>query len=61
MVAVDTIVQALDNKLCSCVAFLDLGKAFDSLDHHILLQRLGDWGWDFVVYKLATYLIVFSV
>ena len=45
MVAIDTIAQALDNKICPCVAFLDLQKAFfDSLDHNILLQRLNTLG-----------------
>ena len=34
--------HALDDKksIASCVAFLDLQKTFDSLDHKILLQRL---------------------
>ena len=44
MVAVDSIVQAIDCKLSVCVAFLDLRKAFDSLDHHMLLQRLNCLG-----------------
>ena len=60
MVATDTIVQALDNKLCSCVAFLDLQKAFDSLDHSILLQRLSTLGLKFYGFK-AICLIVSSV
>ena len=34
----DTVVQAIDNKNVTCAAFLDLRKAFDSLDHVILLQ-----------------------
>ena len=44
LVAVDCITQALDQSLTTCVAFLDLRKAFDSLDHHILLLRLHGLG-----------------
>ena len=40
MVAVDSVAQAIDHNMSVCVAFLDLRKAFDSLDHHILLKRL---------------------
>jgi len=42
--ATDTIVQAIDAGKCVCAAFLDLHKAFDSLDHHLLLDRLHDLG-----------------
>ena len=42
LVAVDRIVYLLDKGEAVCTAFLDLRKAFDSLDHHILLQRLYD-------------------
>jgi len=31
------IAQAIDCKLFVCVAFLDLHKVFDSLDHYMLL------------------------
>ena len=37
LVASDTIAQALDSGKSSCFAFLDLRKAFDSLDHILLL------------------------
>ena len=40
LVASDAIAQALDSGKSSCIAFLDLRKAFDSLDHVLLLQRL---------------------
>ena len=42
--AVDSIIQELDKKHIVCCAFLDLRKAFDSLDHVILLQRLAALG-----------------
>ena len=42
--AVDTITQALDAGNSVCAAFLDLRKAFDSLDHHVLLHRLLNLG-----------------
>ena len=41
--AVDYIVNCLDDKQIVCAAFLDLCKAFDSLDHCLLLHRLQDW------------------
>jgi len=47
MVAVDSVAQAIDYNMSVCVAFLDLRKAFDSMDHHILLKRLNLLG----VYK----------
>ena len=38
MLAVNLIVNSLDIGKSVCAAFLDLKKAFDSLDHCILLQ-----------------------
>ena len=43
-VAVDTIVTYLDKGDAVCAAFLDLRKAFDSLDHCTLLCRLSGLG-----------------
>jgi len=40
----DHIVHTLDHNKVVCSAFLDLRKAFDSLDHGLLLQRLNCMG-----------------
>ena len=40
----DTIVNALDHRQIVCAVFLDLRKAFDSLDHVMLLERLSTMG-----------------
>ena len=40
LVASETIAQALDSGKSSCISFLHLRKAFNSLDHVLLLQRL---------------------
>ena len=42
--ATDMIVQAIDAGKYVCATFLDLRKAFDSLDHHLLLERLFELG-----------------
>ena len=55
MVTVDTIVNTLDKKLVTCVAFLDLHKALDSLDHVILLQHLIKLGVCTIVVTISCY------
>jgi len=42
--AVDTILQVVDHGDYICAAFLDLRKAFDSLDHHLLSEHLSGLG-----------------
>lgn len=44
LVAVDTVVTCLDKRDVVCAAFLDIRKAFDSLDHCTLFHRLSDLG-----------------
>jgi len=40
LVVVDFIVQCLDDDKTVCVSFIDFYKAFDSLEYHILLEKL---------------------
>ena len=44
LLTADHIVNSLDCGRVVCAAFLDLRKAYDSLDHCILLQRISDIG-----------------
>uniref|UniRef100_A0A3B5BCC6 Reverse transcriptase domain-containing protein n=1 Tax=Stegastes partitus TaxID=144197 RepID=A0A3B5BCC6_9TELE len=44
MKVVNDIICALDNKEYSAAVFVDLSKAFDSVDHPILLERLRNIG-----------------
>ena len=51
LVVSDTVSQANDSGKSSCIAFLNLRKAFDSSDHTLLLQRLnslGGWGKEII-------------
>jgi len=48
LVAVD---EYLDDGKAVCASFLDFRKAFDSLDHHILLDKLFQLNFDLAVSK----------
>ena len=55
--AVETIAEALDNKEEACMTCCDLSKAFDCVDHAILLQKMERYGIRGVLNKLiASYL-----
>ena len=44
MLSVDKIISALDRNNCVLGVFLDFSKAFDTIDHNILLQKLDNYG-----------------
>ena len=48
----DTIMYELDNSHISCAIFLDLSKAFDTLNYKILLRKLKYYGLGNVAYNL---------
>ena len=41
---VNNIASAMDNRESTVRVFLDLSKAFDTIDHHILLNKLDHYG-----------------
>ena len=41
---INQIENNMDNKMYSCGIFIDLKKAFDRVDHLILLQKLDHYG-----------------
>ena len=40
----DTLLEAMDNKQLSIVVFIDLSKAFDSIEHDILHEKISRLG-----------------
>ena len=49
--------KAIDNKMFVCGVFVDLQKAFDTVDHNILLHKLSYYGIrDIANYWFSSYL-----
>ena len=44
-----TIQENMDKSLFSCSVFIDLKKAFDTVDHKVLLHRLDYYGFHGVI------------
>ena len=49
---IDSVVNALNDKQYALAVFIDLSKAFDTLDHNILLDKLWHYGIRGVPHKL---------
>ena len=50
----NTLLQNLDNNKITCTIFLDLAKAFDSVNHSILIKKLERYGIRGVALQLLT-------
>ena len=58
---VSTIQENMDKHLFSCGVFIDLKKAFDTVDHKIILHKLNHYGFRGVINKaLSTRIRMFS-
>ena len=48
----DDLFAALDNKFFTALVFLDFKKAFDTVNHHILINKLGHfWNNTYLILK----------
>ena len=47
---------SVDKGLLNCVIFIDLKKAFDSIDHEIILHKLAKWGGSRCTEMVKSYL-----
>ena len=58
---VNTTQTNMDKRLFSCGAFIDLKKAFDTVDHKIILDKLYHYGFrDIINEWFSSYLEQFS-
>ncbi len=51
---IDKVNCALENNEYTCSIFIDISKAFDTVNHHILLTKLYKYGFHGVTYKWLT-------
>ena len=56
LIMLDKILTDLENKICSDVVYLDFRKAFDSVDHNILLSKLQSMG---IVGQLLNWVVAY--
>ena len=58
---VDKIQKAIDSKNYSCGIFIDLCKAFDTVDHHILLDQLEYYGIRAIAHEFSSVYFAISI